>query len=283
VSVTGGYADYYFHSAGGKHLTAALVPKVPTANGTGQLYGRYSVRARFPAGLTGFHVAFLLWPDDGIWPAHGEIDWPDHQLSDDTKITGFVHYATATGAHAWDRFVITGQSLAAWHTYTTEWTPTYVKLYLDSTLVGTETAHVPPTSMHWVLQTDSCGSTVNDTSSGHAQIAWATVDALVTPPVNTLRPQLTCPKGCANVFAGQTISATLGTWTGANQYGWTWQRCPATGGCTNITTKQVTSDANLQPTYVLATADVGFRVRIHVTATATGSAVTAAKSSATIP
>jgi hypothetical protein len=83
--------------------------------------------------------------------------------------------------------------------------------------------------------------------------------AVVTPgtaPVNTARPSIT---GDARV--GETLTAEDGTWTNSpTSFAYQWQRCDADGlGCTD------TAGANGK-TYGVRTADLGFRLRVVVTA-----------------
>jgi beta-glucanase (GH16 family) len=59
----------------------------------------------------------------------------------------------------------------------TEWTPSYVKFYLDGALLGTSTSRIPNTPMHWVLQTETqVSSTAPDNATqGHVYVDWAAV------------------------------------------------------------------------------------------------------------
>jgi hypothetical protein len=179
LSISNGVMDYYLHTEAingiAYHMVAAPVAKLPTGAGNagGELYGRYVVRARFDS-LPGYHVAFLLWPDSGNWPADGEIDFPDDALNDST-INAFVHDGTSSFPR-FDHFGAAG-TINRWHTYEIDWLSTGVSFYLDGRLIGTDTAHIPATPMHWVLQTDtwSGGSPPSDATAGHVQIDWATV------------------------------------------------------------------------------------------------------------
>src|SRR4051812_21960652 len=77
VSVGDGVLDLHIHSsASGRPLVAALVPKLPGTAKFGQLYGRYAIRFRSDT-IAGYKVAWLLWPDSGISPRDGEIDFPE--------------------------------------------------------------------------------------------------------------------------------------------------------------------------------------------------------------
>jgi glucose/arabinose dehydrogenase/PKD repeat protein len=78
------------------------------------------------------------------------------------------------------------------------------------------------------------------------------------PPVNTSLPTIS---GTAQ--QGQTLTATDGTWTGTTPitYARKWRRCDTTGAtCADIAGATAT-------TYTLSAADVGFTIRVHVTAT----------------
>lgn len=77
-------------------------------------------------------------------------------------------------------------------------------------------------------------------------------------PINTAVPTIT-----GTVTKGATLTAGNGTWDAfptSLTFAYQWQRCTGPGTCSNI------SGATAS-TYVLATADVGLTVRVHVTAT----------------
>ena len=167
VSVSGGTADYYLHSENGTAYSAAILPRTAV-----QTYGRYQVRFKVDAGMTDWKSAWLLWPDDDVWPAHGEIDWPEGDLTG--SMEGFMHYADP---HGGQDYAASGVAFAsAWHTATTEWLPGSVKYYLDGTLVGSFTKKVSGYPMHWVLQSES-GSGSRPAGSGHIKIDWAVIYA----------------------------------------------------------------------------------------------------------
>ena len=78
------------------------------------------------------------------------------------------------------------------------------------------------------------------------------------PPKNTSLPTIT-----GTTEQGQTLTAHAGQWTGDQpiSYKWRWKRCNAFGQkCANIT-------GGTSQAYVLKNADVGFKLRINVTAT----------------
>jgi hypothetical protein len=84
-------------------------------------------------------------------------------------------------------------------------------------------------------------------------------------PRNTVAPTVS-----GTTTAGQTLTASAGTWTGATQpYAYQWRRCDTSGAnCVNIAGATST-------TYALASSDVGSTMRVRVTATNSYGSVTA--------
>ncbi len=98
----------------------------------------------------------------------------------------------------------------------------------------------------------------------------ATTVALLVPTLGVARsksaPQNTAePKVSGSTTVGDTLTGTNGTWTGnPTSYKYNWRRCPPDGGqgagnCDGI----VDGASN---TYTLASADVGFTIRLQVKA-----------------
>jgi hypothetical protein len=166
LSAANGNLDIYLHTVNGQHLVSTPLPKLPTMT-----YGRYSVRFQSDA-VPGYKAAWLLWPDDGAWPAHGEIDFPEAGLSD-LGMSAFVHFANPNGGQ--DAFYA-AMRMTAWHTATVEWSPGKVVFSLDGAVIGTSTTQVPSTPMHWALQTETqlSGGAPADTAAGHVRIDWVT-------------------------------------------------------------------------------------------------------------
>src|SRR5262245_41114900 len=80
-------------------------------------------------------------------------------------------------------------------------------------------------------------------------------------PANTVLPAIT---GTAHV--GQTLTASNGTWTeNPTSFSYQWVRCPASGGQADASDCAVIGGATAS-TYVVATGDVGFTLRVRVTA-----------------
>jgi hypothetical protein len=161
VSINDGVLTKYLHVENGTPLVAALTPKVPGTSKYGQLYGRYEVRFRADRAAPGYKIAWMLWPDSGTnttgavgGGGNGEIDYPEGELSDITKMWGFVHHQNATVGSDQDWFRV-AVDVREWHTYTMEWSPGLVVFRLDGTEIGRTTERVPNTPMHWVLQSET--------------------------------------------------------------------------------------------------------------------------------
>lgn len=126
-----------------------------------------------------------------------------------------------------------------------------------------------------VTATNSSGSTLAaSNATGVVQAAAAS-----GPPKNTSQPTIS-----GTATQGQTLTAGVGTWTGASPitYALQWVRCGADGGkpdgsnCASIGGATTTK-------YVLTGDDVGKRLRVRVTArNSQGSAVFASNATATV-
>lgn len=167
LSTADGNLRFDMHSDGEDFLGAALLAKQTN----GQRYGRYSIRWRADP-VTGYGLAFLLWPDSGQWPDDGEIDFPEGSL--DGTIHAYAHYASPDGGQ--DNFN-TDTTMQDWHTSVLEWTPDAITFYLDGRLVGQSTEQVPQSPMHLVLQTGTAGSDEPPRDArGFIEVDWVHVD-----------------------------------------------------------------------------------------------------------
>ncbi len=170
LSVQNGLLNLYLHTQNGISMGAAVLPVL-----SNHLYGKYTIRFRSDA-LMGYKTAWLLWPDSEKWPADGEIDFPEGNLTG--TIDGFVHHIGATSGLDQDAFD-SGITYTAWHTTSLEWTPNRVTFILDGRVIGTSTTRIPNTPMHWILQTESClDGCPTSTTAGNLQIDWITAYSL---------------------------------------------------------------------------------------------------------
>lgn len=176
LSVKNGVLDWYLHSESGISMGAAPAPIIANSSQSphrpnSQLYGRYSVRFKADA-LPGFKAAWLMWPDSGLWPMDGELDYPEGDLAG--PLSGAVH-RSGLSQDVYD--VVPSDALfTSWHTATTEWTPGRVSFLLDGKLLGASTVGTPVKPMHYILQTESClpGCPL-PTTAGHVQVAWVAI------------------------------------------------------------------------------------------------------------
>jgi hypothetical protein len=83
------------------------------------------------------------------------------------------------------------------------------------------------------------------------------------PPANTAEPTI-----AGSPAQGQTLTASPGTWTSDTtpSFAYQWLRCPASGGASDGS-DCASIDAATTTSYVVAAGDVGFRLRVRVTAT----------------
>jgi hypothetical protein len=179
LSIHNGLLDFNIHSVNGTPLVAVPEPKIPGGvAGGGLLYGAYAIRFRADT-LPGYKTAWLLWPDAydnsaATWPSDGEIDFPEGNLN--SNISAFMHRMGASSGSQQDAYSTTA-TYDTWHTAVVEWTPSMVRFILDGHVIGTSTAHIPSTPMHWVLQTETAtdGTVPAAGTAGHVLVAWVAV------------------------------------------------------------------------------------------------------------
>jgi len=149
-------------------------------------------------------------------------------------------------------------------------TPTFEYRWLRCDDDGDDCDSIPgATGSAYVLGSDNLGHRVrvtvtasNDDGSAQAT-SDATAEVTQGTPVNEAEPQIS-----GNAVEGQTLTASNGTWEGAQPMTFTyrWVRCGASGGNPDGTDCTVISGAT-NSTYVPVAADVGSRLRVQVTAT----------------
>lgn len=136
-----------------------------------QKYGRWEIRARFPAGCGCYHPVLLLWPVDHAWPAGGEIDYAE--VSDPTRQTlkFFLHYGADNRQLRGSRRV----DMTQWHNFAVEWTADHVTGYVDGEpfFHTTQRDALPPGPMKQTVQLDW----FPDATKGGAilEVDWSTI------------------------------------------------------------------------------------------------------------
>lgn len=176
LSVKNGMLDWFLHTENGISMGAAPTPKIPNNSSNpyranSLLYGRVSVRFKADS-LPGFKTAWLLWPDSGVWPRDGEIDFPEGDLA--TSFYGAVHRRSNSPS---DSDLIRSHAMfTTWHVATMEWSPGKVEFFLDGVSLGAGTTRVPNTPMHYILQTESClPRCPAPATAGHVYLDWIAI------------------------------------------------------------------------------------------------------------
>jgi hypothetical protein len=102
--------------------------------------------------------------------------------------------------------------------------------------------------------------------------------AQATAPSNTSEPTIS-----GNAEEGRTLSATQGGWSGTTPFSFVyhWVRCGADGGLPDGSNCVFISGAT-KSKYTLVRADVGFRMRVRVTATNSAGSATAASNATAV-
>lgn len=135
-----------------------------------QQYGRWEARIRNTASSApGLHEAFWLWPDDRIasaasWPDAGEIDVSETYSQYNWLSVPFLHYSADSGGSqpgvntAYDCTAYRG----VWNTYTLEWTPTTLTIFVNGRTCLVNTSGDPAFQKPYILMlTQALGSGTN--------------------------------------------------------------------------------------------------------------------------
>jgi len=146
---------------------------------------------------------------------------------------------------------------------------------------GTSCAEITgATSTTYKLTSDDIGSTIEIRVTASNSVASTTVQSGPTPVVAAGPPaNVTAPSVSGTPQEGATLAASDGTWSGTAPLAFTyqWEQCNAAGlNC-------VPSAGGNSPTYTLGIADIGFTIRVQVTATNTvGNASATSSQTATV-
>jgi Ca2+-binding RTX toxin-like protein len=113
-------------------------------------YGRVEVRAKTSAEVIGAGPCFLLWPANDSWPP--EIDFLETPASGNGMFTN--HWPGPGGGPAGRGYTSKEWALdhSQWHTYTLDWFPDRITLYVDGQHIHTFTDNIPTMPMSIALQ-----------------------------------------------------------------------------------------------------------------------------------
>ena len=100
-----------------------------------QVYGRFEIRAKFPAiKVAGIQAALWLWPDNpikyGLWPGSGEIDVAEWYSLYPDRVIPFIHYVSAdpTASYTNNYCLI---DASQFHSYVAVWNQTKITITFD--------------------------------------------------------------------------------------------------------------------------------------------------------
>jgi beta-glucanase (GH16 family) len=119
-----------------------------------QKYGTWAARVRMSPGEN-IHPVLILWPSDGVFPDHGEVDYMEASYPERQSADGFLHY----GHDNQQNYGKVQVDLTQWHVLSVTWTPTSITYYVDGHqwFQDTDPAHLPPTPMSPTIQLDGVG------------------------------------------------------------------------------------------------------------------------------
>jgi hypothetical protein len=117
----------------------------------GQKFGKWEMRAKFPAGDKQYHPVLILWPDAENWPEGGEIDFAETN-SAAKDVSFFLHYNPSNSQVSDNKDL----DITQWHNYAVEWVDGRITGYIDGQkwFESTNGDTMPPGKMHPTIQLD---------------------------------------------------------------------------------------------------------------------------------
>jgi Glycosyl hydrolases family 16 len=117
-------------------------------------YGVWQVRAKFDAGA-GYRSVIQLWPASNNSTTDGSMNFANDSDAARTALNVSLH--PAGGGTAASKTV--KGDFTAWHVYRVEWRATFVRMYLDGTIIFDSTTittalKIPSGPMHLTIQQD---------------------------------------------------------------------------------------------------------------------------------
>lgn len=133
-----------------------------------QKYGTFAVRIKMSTGGDNVHPILLLWPSDGLFPAHGEVDYMEASYPTRQAADGFLHH----GPYNEQVRSKVNIDLTQWHVFSVTWTPSSIAYYVDGQqwFQDTNVDHLPPTPMTPTIQIDDAGGPI--TNGGTMTLDW---------------------------------------------------------------------------------------------------------------
>jgi Ca2+-binding RTX toxin-like protein len=171
----------------------------PAGYGHSFTYGRVEIRAKTSVEVEGAGPCFLLWPSDNSWPP--EVDILETPKGGGGMFT--VHYPGPGGGEEGRGYdsQFFDIDYSQWHTYTLDWLPGRLTLYVDGVKVAETTKDVPTIPMSVGLQGhvgnewDGWYGNPNDTGINSVDISvdWVRVSQYTGDPPVQPDPRLPEP------------------------------------------------------------------------------------------
>jgi beta-glucanase (GH16 family) len=100
-------------------------------------YGKVEVSAKLPTGVGTWPAIWMLGSNikTAGWPNCGEIDIMEHKGCEPNKIYTTLHYPKHFGDKADGDSIMIKDAYSTFHKYSTEWTATSIKFYVDDVQV----------------------------------------------------------------------------------------------------------------------------------------------------
>ena len=129
-------APFTCMSPKGNYATQYSSGAVMSSGKFSQAYGRFEVRAAFPAAtVAGLQSSLWLWPDNqlkyGAYPASGEIDIAEEYSQYPDRAIPYIHYVPATLDWNITNNYCTIGDVSALHDYVLEWTTSTLTISFD--------------------------------------------------------------------------------------------------------------------------------------------------------
>jgi beta-glucanase (GH16 family) len=133
-------APFVCASPKGSFSTQYSTGQVSTYSKFSQTYGRFAVRAKFPAStVAGLQSSLWLWPANSLLTGlSGEIDIAEYYSNYSDRVIPYLHYllnpvtvnlTTNTNVYTNNYYMISDAS--AFHEYAVEWNSTTIKIVFD--------------------------------------------------------------------------------------------------------------------------------------------------------
>lgn len=118
-------------SFGGANYTSV---RMKTQGRKSWTYGRIEARIAAPAFSGSWPAFWMLGSNIGTvgWPACGELDIFEH-VNNNADVNGTAHWVGTNGGQA-DYGLTTPVDVTGYHVYAIEWTPTYIRWFVDATM-----------------------------------------------------------------------------------------------------------------------------------------------------